>query len=191
MPFYDGLNYPFVLDAILALTALHKALKEPQNGEKYISACLYYQSQCLRVYQDQLSDINLDNCHAVYAVSVLISVITIAMSCGSSALLPTPPLETLFTTFELLRGIQAVLSTTYDTLRTAHYKDVFAIPPIPPDAVVSPEVSHAMEKLLRLATNETSPADPSHLDVYKSSIETLEEHFTQVEQVKNFGAIIA
>ena len=191
MPFYDGMTYPFVLDAILAVAALHKAYIEPQNNGKYTSACLFYQHVCMRAYSQQLTDINHDNCHAMFAVSSLINVLTIAMSRGSSSLVATSPLETLFTTFKLLRGIQVVLHGNFDTVRSAHYKEIFSVPDVPPDAVVSPEVAHAMKELLRLASDGTNETEPDRVEVYKSSVETLEKHFLEVEQVQNFGAVIA
>jgi len=191
MPFYDGMTYPFVLDAVLAVAALHKAYMEPQSNEQYTSACLFYQSQCLRAYHSQLSDINTDNCHAMFAVSALINVLTIAMSRGSTSLVATSPLETLFTTFKLLRGIQVVLHGNFDRVRSAHYKDIFAVPDIPPNATVSPEVAHATKELLRLASDETNEAEPDRIEMYKTSITTLQDHFLQVEQVHNFGAVIA
>jgi hypothetical protein len=191
MPFHDGMTYPFVLDAVLAVAALHKVYMEPQNSEKYTSACLFYQNQCLRAYFKELSNINQDNCHAMFAVSALINVLTIAMSRGSSSLVATSPLETLFTTFKLLRGIQVVLHGNFDTVRSAHYKEIFSVPEVPPDSVVSPEVSHAMKELLRLASDSNPEAAPDRIQLYKSSIESLEKHFLDVEQVQNFGAIIA
>jgi hypothetical protein len=191
MPFHDGMTYPFVLDAILAVAALHKAFIEPQNDEKYISACLFYQNQCLQTYYKQLSNINQDNCHAMFAVSALINVLTIAMSRGSSSLASTSPLETLFTTFKLLRGIQAVLHGNFDTVRSAHYKAIFSVPEVPPNSVVSPEVSHAMKELLRLTSDGNTEADTDRIELYRSSIESLEKHFREVEQVQNFGAIIS
>jgi hypothetical protein len=191
MPFHDGMTYPFVLDAILALAALHKAFIEPQNDGKYISACLFYQNQCLQTYYKQLSNINPDNCHAMFAVSALINVLTIAMSRGSARLVATSPVETLFTTFRLLRGIQVVLHGNFDTVRSAHYKQIFSIPEAPADSVVSSEVSHAMKELLRLTSDGNTEADPDRIELYRSCIESLEKHFREVEQVQNFGAIIA
>lgn len=191
VPFYDGLTYPFVLDAVLAVAALHKAYMEPQNNEKYTSACLFYQGQCLRAYHRQLSDINQDNCHAMFAVSALINVLAIATSRGSPSLVATSPLETLFTTFKLLRGIQAVLHGNFDLVRSAHYKEIFAVSDVPPGAVVCPEVSHAMKELLRLSSDGTIKAESATTEIYKASIESLEKHFLEVEQIQNFGAIIA
>jgi len=191
MPFHDGRTYPFVLDAILALAALHKAYLEPQNNEKYSSACLFYQNQCLQTYYKQLANINKDNCHAMFAVSAMINVLTIAMSRGSSGLVATSPLETLFTTFKLLRGIQVVLDGHFDAVRAGHYKEIFSIPDVPPNSTVSKEVSHAMGELLRLASDGNTEADPDRTELYKSSIDSLGKHFLEVEQVANFGAVIA
>lgn len=111
MPFHDGLTYAFVLEAVLAVAALHKAYMEPQHSKKYMSACLYYQNQCLCAYNKELANINEDNCHAIFAVSALVHVLNIAISRGGPTLSPTPPIETLLLQFQLTRGIMVVLST--------------------------------------------------------------------------------
>ena len=102
MPFRDGLTYAFVLDAVLAVAALHKAYMEPEDDKKYMSACLYYQNQCLCAFQEQLADINQENCHAIFAVSALIHVLNIGISRGGPSLTPTPPIETLAVQLSLL-----------------------------------------------------------------------------------------
>lgn len=193
MPFYDGVKYAFVLDAVLALAALHKAYIEPQHSdnEKYTSASLHYQSQCLQSYQPQLSDINEENCHAMFAVSALVNVITIAMSRGGPSLLPTPPTETLLTTFRLLRGIQVVLSTSYEMVRSAHYKSVFMLPTVPKETPVSAEVAQSMQELRRRVTEAGEFKALSHVDIYNTCIEKLEDAFRQVESAENLGNIIS
>jgi hypothetical protein len=123
MPFHDGMTYAFVLDAVLAVAALHKAYSEPQHSKKYVSACLYYQNQCLTAYQEQLTNINEDNCNAMFAVSALIHVLNGAMSRGGPYLPPTPPIETLLSQLKLGFGIKTVLDATWDTVRVAHYLD--------------------------------------------------------------------
>lgn len=191
MPFHDGIQHAFVLDAVLALAALHKAYVEPQHSEKYTSACLHYQSQCLRAYHHQLSDINEENCHAMFAVSALVNVIAIAMSHGGPSLLPIPSIETLLTTFKLLRGIQIVLHTTHEIVRSAHYKSAFAMPKVPEGTPVSLEVGQAMEKLRRRAAEAGEFNTKDRLDIYNTSIEKLEDHFKQVELCDRLDMIIA
>jgi hypothetical protein len=189
MPFVDGLTYEFVLDGILAVAALHKAYMEPEHGRKYMSACLHYQNQCLGAYQEQLSNINEDNCHAMFAVSALIHVLNIGISRGGPSLAATPPIETLRVQFTLGRGIRAVLETTWETVKSAHYKDVFRVPgsSTPSDAVNSPEVAYAMEELRRCVADSDAP----NAAILDESIEKLEDAFKHVEQGEDFAAITA
>jgi hypothetical protein len=192
MPFRDGLTYAFVLDAVLAVAALHKAYMEPEDGKKYMSACLYYQNECLCAFQEQLSNINQDNCHAIFAVSALVHVLNIGISRGGPSLAPTPPLETLAFQLTLGRGIKAVLETTWDTVSSAHYRDVFRAPgaDTPSDAVNTPEVAYAMDELKRCVTSsETTSATTK--DVLVSSVEILEGAFKHVEQGEDFNAVTA
>jgi hypothetical protein len=189
MPFVDGLTYAFVLDAVLAVAALHKAYTEPEHGQKYMSACLHYQNLCLCAYQEELANINQDNCHAIFAVSALIHVLNIAISRGGSSLAPTPPIETLGVLLTLGRGLKAVLSMTWETVKSAHYKDVFRVPGsnTPSDAVNSPEVAYAMEELKRCVADSDTPSGP----ILDESIEKLEDAFKHVEQGEDFAAVTA
>jgi len=191
MPFRDGLTYAFVLDAVLAVSALHKAYMEPENGKKYMSACLYYQNECLCAFQEQLTNINQDNCHAIFAVSALIHVLNIGISRGGASLSPTPPIETLAVQFTLGRGIKAVLSETWETVKSAHYRDIFTVPgaSTPSDAVNSPEVAYAMDELKRCVTDSDTPSATK--DVLISCVEILEGAFKDVEQGEDFAAITA
>lgn len=192
MPFRDGLTYAFVLDAVLAVGALHKAYMEPENGQKYMSACLHYQNECLCGFQEQLLNINQDNCHAVFAVAALVHVLNIGISRGGSSLPPTPPIETLAVQITLGRGIKAVLSTTFETVRSAHYRDVFngSGVPTPTDAANTPEVAYAMDELKRCVTDSDTISATTR-DVLVSCVETLEDAFRVVEHGEDFNAITA
>lgn len=190
MPFHDGLAYPFVLDAVLAVAALHKAFLEPEHSRKYMSACLYYQNQCLCVYQEQLGDINEDNCHAMFAVSALVHVLNTAISRGGPNLPPTPPIDTLLSQIRLGRGIRAVLESSYHTVKSAHYGNLLNTPgeSTPSDAVNTPEVAYAIEELKRCIAEAEIP-EPTTRDVYITSVESLDDVFKIVETGKDLGAI--
>lgn len=95
---------------MLALAALHKASHENADSVKYTSACMHYQSRCLREYQARLDSIDDENCHAIFAVSALMHIMTITMSRGGPSLMPTSTLETLVTSYNLLKGLEAVLA---------------------------------------------------------------------------------
>ncbi|KAM0718191.1 hypothetical protein Q7P37_006523 [Cladosporium fusiforme] len=191
LPFYDGLKYEFVLDAVLAIAALHKAHLEPANSEKYTSACLHYQSRSLRGYQAQLSAIDDENCHGMFAVAALVHVITIAMSRGGPNLLPTSPFEALLTGYSLLKGVQVVLRSSWLTIKAAHYQRILTLPPVSPDLTVSTEVSQAMEELRRSAADAARTTKAATLDLYNTAIDALEEAFRKVEHAQIAGEIAA
>ena len=157
-----------------------------------MSACLYYQNQCLCAFQEQLADINQENCHAIFAVSALIHVLNFGISRGGPSLTPTPPIETLTVQLTLGRGIKAVLSTTWETVKSAHYRDVFKMPGAgtPSDAVNSPEVAYAMAELKRCVTDSDTTSAP-HKDVLMSTVDLLERAFKDVEQGEDFAAVTA
>lgn len=191
VPFHDGAKYEFVLDAVLAIAALNKAQSNSSESEKYTSACLYYQNRTIREYQARLSSINDENCHAMFAVSALINVITFAMSRGTSSLPPTPPLETLLTSYKLLEGVKVVLHDRFEKVKLTQYGSLFNAPKLPEDHTLSEEASHALHELHQRAAAVASPSASSiNIETYTQTIKSLQESFRQAEH-KHVNAVVA
>jgi hypothetical protein len=189
--FWEGSRYPFVLDAVLAVAACHKAFLRPLESRENISICLYYQCKSLQVYREHLAKLDRQNCHAAFAVSVVINVLTIALSRGCGDLPPTPPLETLSCTFELLRGIGIVLRSSTGTLISGRYKALFSTTSSHVRQKLPDDILQAMERLRIMVQNFANDKDPSQIEVYHSTIDALEQHFELFGQNKNFAAVVS
>lgn len=190
MPFSDGLKHEFVLDAVLALAALHKSFVDFDNSKRYALACLHYQSRGFRAYQSCLTSIDEDNCHAMFSTSALINIINIAMSRGGPSLLATPPLETILANFKLLRGIKIVLSDTWDTVKEAHYKPIFSERVVPIDATLDKEVAFLLGELRQQAHDVVGSTKSSNLELYHAAIDSLEVTFKKLEYCMDVGAVV-
>lgn len=64
----DGFAHEFLVDAILALAALHKAVVQPaSSASKYTEASVFYQQRGLREFTKLLAQPDASNCHALFA----------------------------------------------------------------------------------------------------------------------------
>jgi hypothetical protein len=189
--FRDGPKYPFLLDLVIALAALHKAFTEPAEAEKYAAASLYYQTQGLQAYQGQLMDINEENCHAVFAFSGMINGLNIAMSRGCASLPPTSPIDTLCLSLKLLRGVQLVLSTKLDVLMSTRYRAVLSPKDLQEETGTSEEVAAALQELREIVTDKPQLTTIGCAELYISTINSLERQFRHAEQDDDLAVIIA
>jgi hypothetical protein len=185
--FRDGPKYPFLLDLVIALAALHKAFTEPAEAEKYASASLYYQTQGLQAYQGQLMHINEENCHAVFAFSGMINGLNIAMSRGCASLPPTSPIDTLCLSLKLLRGVQLVLSTKLDVLMSTRYRAVLSPKDLQEETGTSEEVAAALQELREIVTDKPQLTTIGCAELYISTINSLEPEVSTIKQVSNQG----
>jgi hypothetical protein len=71
-----GFSYDFVMRGILALSAIHMAHYNPEKKEYYVSQALQHHQIGLRSITSLLSNINEENCTAVYIFSALTFVFT-------------------------------------------------------------------------------------------------------------------
>ncbi|KAL8937180.1 MAG: hypothetical protein Q9216_004554 [Gyalolechia sp. 2 TL-2023] len=68
-----GLSYPFLLHEILALTALHKAMNEPERQDFYLTRATKLQSDALQRFRD-VKRTDESNCIPVFLFSSLLGV---------------------------------------------------------------------------------------------------------------------
>lgn len=189
--FEDGLEFAFVLDAVLALTALHKAFLNPREGQKHISNSLAYQDQGLRAYQAQLTDYNPRNCKALFIFPVIMNISIIAMSRGYASMSATSPIRTLHSVLEILRGVKVIFHTSSDIIRTSVYQGLLSARGSQYTTCSPASVAGAMERLRKSMSNTTPQIGSDMLALYKVAIDTLEAHFQRYEHEGDVGAIIS
>jgi len=66
-----GFEYPFLLHEILALTALHMSRVKPHKAAIYRHASDTHLATGLALFQPEIANLNINNCHACWAFSTM------------------------------------------------------------------------------------------------------------------------
>lgn len=74
-------SHPYLLDALLALTALHQASLEPGDNRPWIEVALKYQTRACSALGQLLADFTLDHCAPAFVCSIFIMLSVTAYPC--------------------------------------------------------------------------------------------------------------
>lgn len=114
-----GFKHDFLLRGILAVSALHQSYLKPQLKTEYDVKASTHQSLAIRSFQETLAHVSERNCHALFAFSCIIIVLSFASSSKDKASdFQTDVLQW----FYLLRGCNEVLNLYRDILRSSFLK---------------------------------------------------------------------
>ncbi|KAH1466015.1 hypothetical protein KXX58_005561 [Aspergillus fumigatus] len=97
-------SHPFLLDSLLALTALHLAFLNPADKRPWMEAALKYQNQACSVFSRVLVDISPENCGPAFICAVFILLCATAYPCVAGDTHPFDPLAQVLETRRLLVG---------------------------------------------------------------------------------------
>lgn len=125
----EALTHEYLMEAILALSALHLAteLTDPDAAASYVSSALQYQNNAFSGLGAALMEVGPDNCDSIFATSV------ITMACAIVApLLSTgdgdkacSPLESGFILYGFIRGLKTIVSIGREWLNQGPFALVF------------------------------------------------------------------
>jgi len=108
-----GFKHDFLMRALLATSAYHLSFVKPCMKDSYSIKASNHQSLALQSVQDILGQVDKYNCHAIFAFSCIIVVLTFA----------TPRKEDnqvfqkeMLDWFHLLRGVNSVLQLQWETI---------------------------------------------------------------------------
>ncbi|KAF9889216.1 hypothetical protein FE257_007529 [Aspergillus nanangensis] len=125
-----ALRQPYLMHGILALASIHIATTvDAPHASRYIETGLQYHSQSLGPFRAAIDTISPDNCNAVFAQSVVIVAISIALPQatvrrGVAELKPGQSMiETIRTIFELLQGVKKILSAGHSWINLALFSN--------------------------------------------------------------------
>ncbi|KAF9891388.1 hypothetical protein FE257_004244 [Aspergillus nanangensis] len=176
-----SLEYPFLLDGLLSVTALHTALtKEPHEALFYISIAMEYQSRSLEPFQDAIRNISLENCDAVFAHSIFTIVNGIVVpqltpvTCASTRTEHSKTIDALLVVFELVQGTAEI--------RKSFGKGVNKTFPAPQDfwagssETLDEDTSEALRRLNDINHKENS-AIPEKFQIIEAAISWLRKCF--------------
>ena len=114
-----GFKHDFLLRGLLAVSALHQSYLYPLLKPEFDLQASTHQSLAIQSFQETLPHVNETNCHALFAFSCVIIVLSFASSAREQASdFQTDVLHWLY----LLRGCNEVLKLYRETLRASFLK---------------------------------------------------------------------
>ena len=84
-------QFPFIMHAILSISALHLAFLKPMDRQRCIVTAAHYQDQALQSFRSKISKVEVANSYAMFAFSRLIVLHELASAnLGNSAMMEYP-----------------------------------------------------------------------------------------------------
>lgn len=110
----EALKHPFVMEGLLAMSALYLAFLRLLERTTWMSLALKHHNIALTSFRSTILDRNEKNCHTILALSILISVSAMAFTnigtnLSPGELIPTGDITEHFT---LIRGVREILGIT-------------------------------------------------------------------------------
>jgi len=121
-------KHKFLMHGILALSALHVAYKQPDQGAKYITLCDKHQNTALESYRGSLtSTIDASTADALFAFASMISVTSMARSCSPAVMRDAGmvDLDAVCELFFLTRGVRDVIHLNHVVISQGPMAEMF------------------------------------------------------------------
>ncbi|TQS34255.1 hypothetical protein Golomagni_05369 [Golovinomyces magnicellulatus] len=121
-----ALSYPYLLDILFAVSALHLEFLERSKNKMWSRIGLYYQDKSLKRVIKILPEINSETCSALACCSIFNKLASIAVPalCDDDSSLQNSTHEFL-STVSLSEGIVNIMSTYEEELKTGPIKEFF------------------------------------------------------------------
>ena len=114
-----GFKHDFLLRGLLAMSALHQSYLQPHRKTEFDLRASAHQSIAIHSFQETLGNVNETNCHALFAFSCVIIVLSFASAAKEKASdFQADVIHWLY----LLRGGNEVLKLYRDRLRSSFLK---------------------------------------------------------------------
>jgi Fungal specific transcription factor domain len=176
----EATSYPFLMQGLLALSALHLAYQHPSKRSMWIRLSLKHQDTALASFRSTLPSLNKDNCHALFALSAIVSLTSFSSVIYDSLLHPggTILLKDIIKPFLLIRGNASVLHIAFDWIRQgplALLLDGHRIPYYPQDLPASTE--QQFSNMYNMARSMSS--DPTVEQVLVETLQSLKRIYKE------------
>lgn len=130
----EAFEHDFLLDAILGMTALHRAFERVEQKSHWTEIALEYQNRALSRFNLLINNITPDTCHAAFGFAITNLFITIALP-------PTEPMDPISHTLTPRHHMQGILAMALQSeaeLKRGPF-GVFFLPTGPSYHTVAPE----------------------------------------------------
>jgi hypothetical protein len=165
--------YPFLLNELLAVSALHLSTRRPAQQSLYREEATRLQSQALRMFNETTRDLNQQNIIPVFLFSILQGIATFFETFHD----PTYDasdwtfFEKIIQSVKLLQGVRNIVDGWWDFLVTSDIKDILK-EAVAPDLEWNDEVIDRFEAF-RVQILESPGLDQTQATVCDKAIEEL------------------
>ncbi|EGE81292.2 C6 zinc finger domain-containing protein [Blastomyces dermatitidis ATCC 18188] len=146
----EALAHPFLMHGLLSLSALHLiecSSNNDPNLRKYVELATMHQHLALAAFRPVLNNITPSNCNAVFAFSSLIAALAFAFSRFVGRPGGGEPVAELLQDFLLFRGVESVLSTSWELIQKGELGPMIRRPADGIPQPISKDVINALDYL--------------------------------------------
>ncbi|MCJ1476196.1 hypothetical protein MMC13_004861 [Lambiella insularis] len=173
-----ALEYSFLMHGLLSVAAIHLSHLKPERQEYYALQAAYHQDSALPVYRRVVTQVDRQNCHAVFAFSSAILQYTLASTQFSHFFLTAKPEEVdgVPKWMRLLRGKRAIFMSIWGWIedQNSQMGQFVSQEMLPADPTVNPDDLElvALISLFSSSAND-SPERERELQIYRAALHEL------------------
>lgn len=188
----EASHHLFLMDGLLALSALHFATTQIYAHTRYVGIASHYQGSALRKYTNALHSVTEDNGNALFAYAIITMILALAFTTIHEGTTCTTSTEDMITFSRLLHGIGTVNRVSRAHIRKGPFLALYDFERAE-DArsELQPDVANALTELVQRAEKIAQQQYPSRRQVYLSSIEQLDRVFRRPRTSQDLRHIIA
>lgn len=171
----EAASHQFLLHALLSIAAVNLKYLHPTKRRFYERAASTHRNLALSTSIHALHEVTPSNCHALFALSCVVSVLAFAFPHREQLALPSTPVDDMLSVFVLIRGVKTVLHSAQEWIAHGALGALTGNDWDPTTSPLPGEMNSAFDKLSD--RNERDTPDPSIREMYNSTIEGLKKAF--------------
>ncbi|KAL3480867.1 hypothetical protein BJX99DRAFT_244045 [Aspergillus californicus] len=183
-----ALDHDFLMNGILAVASLHMASSmEPSGALPYINTALEYHNQTLTPFRHAIADISPENCDAVFAHSMVTTIMGIALPHLTENDERVGMMEKIILAAELIQGVSKILKICRPWLKLKLFtsrNDFWERTNIGLDG----ETQTALDNLSALTDEITNVEQQA---VLKEALKMLQQCFTRYANSRDIASVLA
>ncbi|PSN69362.1 hypothetical protein BS50DRAFT_572514 [Corynespora cassiicola Philippines] len=187
----DAVHHEFVMDGIFALTSLHIAFDNASKRLYYTKLAMQYQNSGIKKYQRALEEPNEGNFHALFAFSLITTILALAFPNACPGLPLFSHKESIVSLVELLQGVAAVHRACGPTFHKGRFNAFWQ--PLSYSNRCSDDASAALSRV-RQHVDEMAKSEsltPERHKAYLQGLESLEKEFGSMHGSRHLGPILS
>ena len=171
----EAASHDFLLHALLAISAVNLWYVNPTNHHLYERAAVSHRNLALITSIPALNEVTADNCHALFAMSSIISVLCFVLPYSAQLGMPSDPVNDIVSVSKLICGVKTVLHSAREWVALGSLGGLVNYNWDPTTLALPEEARLAFEKLFDMNKRETR--DGSIRDLYNATIQDLKHAF--------------